>query len=244
VVIGHFLDTLRRAWDIPGPSPFIGLAALAGTALVLIVTGCEAQGHALQEAPPPPVPRSLADGSAPASTPVALRSYRGRPVLGVRTLSPRAHALGICPPDPSLRRPTLAGAWVSTDGLSVGYYARGTPPLWACDAVRIGGRLRPCSRAASPSRDPERLSRAGGSVGICGARRIGFMWIAAPRAARWALVDHESYWVAYRPPSSRLVRISGTKGVKPQGSFSARVAFFAAAGRLIREKTIQGFVAG
>lgn len=70
------------------------------------------------------------------------------------------------------------------------------------------------------------------------------MWIAAPVEARWALADHESYWVAYPTPSSRLVRISGVKGVKPQGSFSSHVAFFSAAGRLVREATIQGFVAG
>jgi len=218
---------------------------LPATALALIVGGCgKAQSHAREEAPPPPVPRMLADGSAPVVTPLALRSYRGLPVLGARALSPRSSSLGLCPPDPSLRRPTLAGAWVSTEGLSVGYHARGNPPLWACDAARIRGRLRPCSRAASPSRDPDRLARAGGSVGLCAGRRVAFMWIAAPAAAGWALSDHGSYWVAYRIPSSRLVRISGSNGVKAQGSFSVRVAFFSAPDRLLREERIQGFVAG
>jgi hypothetical protein len=245
VVTGRVAEKHRRAWDIPGPSTFGALAALTGTALALVATACGGgETEADRAAAPPPVPHTLADGSVPVASPEAPRNYRGRPVLVAKALSPRSATLRTCPPDPTLRGPTLAGAWVSTDGLSVGYYARGTPPLWACDAARIRGRLRPCSRAASPSRDPDRLVRAGGSVGMCGGRRIAFMWIAAPAKARWALVDHESYWTAYRSPRSRLLRISGTKGVNPQGSFRPRVAFLAATGDVLRVETIQGFVAG
>jgi hypothetical protein len=61
---------------------------------------------------------------------------------------------------------------------------------------------------------------------------------------RPTLVDHESYWTAYRTPRSRLLRISGTKGVNPQGSFRPRVAFLAATGDVLREETIHRFVAG
>jgi hypothetical protein len=70
------------------------------------------------------------------------------------------------------------------------------------------------------------------------------MWIAPPAAAGWALVDHGTFWIAYRVPRSRRLRISGTKGVNPQGSFRAHVAFLTPGGRLLQEKVIRGFVAG
>ena len=70
------------------------------------------------------------------------------------------------------------------------------------------------------------------------------MWIATPRRAAWALVDHGSFWVAYRAPRSRLVRISGITGINPQGSFRVRAAFLAVGGRRLAEATIRGFVAG
>jgi hypothetical protein len=70
------------------------------------------------------------------------------------------------------------------------------------------------------------------------------MWVAVPPRAAHVLVDHGSFWVAYPAPSSRLLRISGTKGVSVQGSFRARLAFVDADGRLLQEKTVRGFVAG
>jgi hypothetical protein len=167
-------------------------------------------------------------------------------VLGARAIPARSATLQKCPPDQSLRRRArFAGAWISTDGLSVGYFVRGAPPLFACDAARIGSRLRRCASAASPVRDPDRLAKAGGSLAICQTTPPrGFMWVAPPAGAAWVLVDHTSFWVAYRAPPSRLLRISGTKGVNPQGSFRARVAFLRLGGRLLREQTIRGSVAG
>jgi hypothetical protein len=167
-------------------------------------------------------------------------------VLGARAIPANAPMLRKCPPDPSLHgRTRFAGAWLSTDGLSVGWYVKDTPPLFACDAARIGSRLRRCGGAASPVRDPDRLAKAGGSVAICRTTRpLAFMWVARSAEAAWVLVDHGSFWVAYRAPQSRLLRISGTKGVNPQGSFRARIAFLRLGGRLLREETVRGFVAG
>jgi hypothetical protein len=209
----------------------------------LLGAGC---GNGAGATSAPAVPRTLADGSRPATLPSALRKYRSRPVLGARAIPPGAAILRKCLPDPSLRgRARFAAAWLSTDGLSVGYFVKGTPPLFACDAARLGSRLRRCTAAASPVRDPERLARAGGSVAICHTTRpLAFMWVAPPPGAAWVLVDHASFWVAYRAPQSRLLRISGTKGVNPQGSFRARIAFLRLGGRLLREERVRGFVAG
>jgi hypothetical protein len=186
------------------------------------------------------VPRALADGSSPAPLPQGLQTFHGKPVLGARALAPGTPAVRDCPADASLRgRTRVIGAWVSAEGLSVGYAVHGTPPLFACDATRVGGRWQRCARASSPTRDPERLVRAGGSVGLCGAR--AFMWIAPPVQSRWVLVEHASYWTAYPSPATRLLRVSGTKD---GSAFRVHVAFLTGDARLIAEKTIKGFVAG
>jgi hypothetical protein len=231
---------VRRARELPGPPAALRLVAAT---VVALAVGCGNGAGATSGAA---VPKTLADGSRPATLPAALRTYRSRPVLGARTIAAGAATLRKCLPDPSLRgRARLAGAWLSTDGLSVGYFVRGTPPLFACDAAPIRSRLRQCAGAASPVRDPDRLAKAGGSLGICHTTPPrGFMWVAPPASAAWVLVDHASFWVAYKAPPSRLLRVSGTKGVKPQGSFRARVAFLRLGGRLLREQTIRGSVAG
>jgi hypothetical protein len=243
LVAAHVAVHARRAREIPGPPAAVRLFAATVVALGVGSGSGAASGEGLRSSV---VPKTLADGSRPARLPAALRRYRSLPVVGARAIPANAAILRRCPPDPSLRgRRKLAGAWLSTDGLSVGYYVKGTPPLFACDAARLGSRLRRCTGAASPVRDPDRLAKAGGSLAICrAARPLAFMWIAPPAAAAWALVDHASYWVAYRTPRSRLLRISGTKGVNPQGSFRARIAFLRLDGRLLREETVRGSVAG
>jgi hypothetical protein len=186
------------------------------------------------------VPRALADGSSPAPLPQGLQTFHGKPVLGARALAPGAPAVRTCPADASLRgRTRVVGAWVSAEGLSIGYAVRGTPPLFACDATRVGGRWQRCARASSPTRDPERLVRAGGSVGMCGSR--AFMWIASPARSRWALVEHASYWTAYRTPQTRILRVSGTKR---SAVFRVHAAFLDGTARVLAEKTITGRVAG
>ena len=234
----------RRARGNPGPPASIRLVAATVVALgVGCGSGAASDG---QTAASSDVPKTLADGSRPTTLPAALRRYHSLPVLGARAIPAGAAMLRKCLPDPSLRgRTKLAGAWLSTDGLSVGYLVRGTPPLFACDAARSGSRLRRCTGAASPVRDPDRLAKAGGSVAICHTTPpLGFMWVAPPAGAAWVLVDHASFWVAYRAPQSRLLRISGTKGVNPRGSFRAHIALLRPGGRLLREMTVRGFVAG
>jgi len=246
VVAGPTAEHRGRARGIPGPPTPVQLASLVVLALGAIGVGCSSGAASHAPLSSPGVPRTLADGSRPVSLPPQLRRYRGLPVAGARTLSAHSTALRSCPPDPSLRgRTSLAGAWLSTDGLSVGYYVKGAPPLWACDAARTAGRLRRCAGGASPARTPDRVARAGGSVGICSvSKRVAFMWIASPARAGWALVDHGSFWVAYRTPKSRLLRISGTKGVNPQGSFRIAIAFLEPGGRVFAEEIVRGFVAG
>jgi hypothetical protein len=73
------------------------------------------------------------------------------------------------------------------------------------------------------------------------APRFGpFMWIAVPAATHWVLVDHVSYWVAYRVAGRRLLRISGLR----RGDLRVNVAFVDRSGHVRSERQARGYVAG
>lgn len=178
--------------------------------------------------------------------PAALRRFRGRPVVGAKELLRRARAARSCAPDPGLQIKSMGRAWLSTDGLSVEYLVEGSPPLVACGAVRRKGRWASCAFGVARSRDARRIELAGGGLDILCSRPgkpLAFMWIAVPRKAPWALVDHRSFWVAYRSRESRRIHITATHGIVGS-SLSVRVAFLDGRGRELAEKTATGYVAG
>jgi len=69
------------------------------------------------------------------------------------------------------------------------------------------------------------------------------MWVAAPVQAAWALVDHHSYWVSYRTKRTRLLRISGSRGIE-RSRFRVKLAYLDERGRTLRERQATGYVAG
>lgn len=117
---------------------------------------------------------------------------------------------------------------------------------FACDAVWIDGRWVHCGGRPARSRDPRRIELSGGGLNLCfrhGKKpRFGpFMWIAVPAETQWVLVDHYSYWVAYRAAGRRLLRISGLRRAP---DFRVKVAFLDRSGEVRRERQARGYVAG
>ena len=202
--------------------------------LLAIAGGCD-HGHTTKPVVAPVIPRALADGSSP----TRLHAFRGHPVLAARELSGRADAVRTGCLDPHTRaRARLSGAWLSTEGLTVEYsVSRSQTALIACDKIRVGQRWERCGLGAARSRVPGRIELAGGGLSVaCG---VAFMWIAVPDETAWALVDHGSFWLAYPTAGRRLIRVSKTA---ISGLF--HLAFLDRHGRLFREKSIRGVVAG
>jgi hypothetical protein len=109
----------------------------------------------------------------------------------------------------------------------------------------VDGKWVRCGGGSARSRDPRRVELSGGGLNLCfpsgGKPRFGpFMWIAVPRDL-WVLVDHYSYWVAYRPTGGRLLRISGHKRAR---EVRVNVVFVDPSGRVRREREAKGYVAG
>ena len=208
---------------------------------MLLVTGiarCDDEDSAV-----PSVPAVLADGSRPANLPAALRRFRDRPVLGAKEVGEDA-----VPFDPSCRgagaEARFSDAWLSTEGLTVTYVTGGTP--FACDRVFVHGRWRLCGVGSARSREPRHIELAGGGLDFCfragsKPRYHPFMWIAVPRATPWVLVDHYRYWVAYRTAGRRLLRISGLRRAR---DFRVKVVLADETGKVLRERTVRGYVAG
>jgi hypothetical protein len=214
-----------------------------------LAAGCDDGDKASSTEPAeslPPVPRTLADGSAPAKRPRALRRFHGRPVLAAKELAARSlPSRRWCPAARGGAR--FSTAWISTEGLTVSY-AVGRSPLVACDGLLVNGRWLLCGGSSAHFRDPARVEQAGGGLSLCWnsdarPRYRLFMWIAAPVQAPWVLVDHRDYWVSYRTRGTRLLRISGLLGTE-RSRFRVKLAYLDERGRTLRERQATGSVAG
>lgn len=232
---------------LPGRRQMPGIRLVMASVAVLFVScACESEkgdkGKA-ETAPSPPVPSRLADGSAPLVLPRTLRSFRGLPVIGVKQLAGARRTQRSCPPNPSLSTDGVLGAWLSTDGLSVGYLVQGRSRLYTCDALRVSNRWASCAGAHSPFADARRVIAAGGGHNICalGQTKASFLWIQAIRDG-WVLVNHGSYWSAYEARRKRLLRVSFPRVTA--GSIRARIADISARGTVLSEREVRGAVAG
>jgi hypothetical protein len=225
-------------------------AGLVCSALFLaLAAGCDDGDKASSTEPAaglPPVPRTLADGSAPAELPAALRRFDGRPVLRAKRLAARSVSVRTwCPA--ARARARFSTAWISTEGLTVSY-AVGRSAPFACDGVLVNRRWVLCGGSSAHFRDPARVEQSGGGLNLCWnpnkrPRYRAFMWVAAPVQAAWALVDHHSYWVSYRTNRTRLLRISGLRGIE-RSRFRVKLAYLDERGRTLRERQATGYVAG
>ena len=215
--------------------------------LAAMAAGCDDgnRGRSQTGTAPIETPSVLADGSMPAPLPVGLRRFRGRPVLGAKELSARSVPMRSNCLDPALReRATFSRAWLSTDGLTRQYVVERSPGvrLVACDAIRHQGRWLRCGLGHASSLDPGQIETAGGGLSfVCDdlARATSFMWVGPPRTAMWTLVDHGSYWLAYRSSGRRLLRVS-----KAGRAFHLHVVYLGRRARLVRERIVTGAVAG
>lgn len=211
--------------------------ALASSVLLLAVAAACGGGDDKQAetSEPPPVPRELADGTDPVPMPDAIRRFRGLPVIQTKELPGQAAEL-LCPPDKSREgRTTPVGAWISTEGLSVGYGIIGTTELHACDALFVDGDWKKCASTSLAASSAEEFTQKE-SARICDEPEParGFIWIVVPSGVSWALVDHRSFWVAYLAASKQVLRISN-----PGESFEATVAFVDGRGNPLGERQIK-----
>jgi hypothetical protein len=221
--------------------------AAGGIALTLVLVAAAVQGRAgsSQIAPgtvattrPPPV---LANGDPPRRLPAVVRRFSRRPIIGAKRVR-RGAPTGRCRRE---RGERVVTAWLSPDGLSVIYSNPRSHGPRACDFVRVGGRWRLCSFGVARSRDPARIARAGGALGLCnwGRRWRAFVWTPSSSRAAWALVERGGYWVAYPAAGMRLIRISGTEGIAGH-RFRVNVVFLDARGRVVERRRVVGAVAG
>jgi len=187
-------------------------------------------------------PTRLADGTRPPTLPVALRRFEGLPVVGAR-LVVRPAVPRWCGANRLDRRLT---AWLSPDGLSIVYSDRRSALPRACDVVRVDSRWARCSVGIARSRDPARIARAGGALGVCTRRGRwrAFMWVASSPRAAWALVRRQRFWVAYRTSGARLIRISGSERGRRADRFRTTVVFLDGRGRVVERRRVVGAVAG
>ena len=219
-------------------------AAVASAGLLLVAVGCSGGDSAKSTEttkPPPPVPSKLADGTTPAPMPDELRRFRGRKVIQAKTLPGQAAEL-LCPEAEELHeRVTPVGAWISTDGLSVGYSISGQTALHACDAEFIDGRWKSCSRKTLTldAFSAEELTKEERAA-VCDdpSPSRGYVWVAVPSGAAWALVDHRSFWVAYFAVNLPAIRVSTTEGLG-SGSEHGTLAFVDQNGRAVPERQIE-----
>jgi hypothetical protein len=232
---------LRRTIDAMGrPSPTAFAALLAAVAAAVAVGAAAGARSGLAAARPPAV---LADGSRPAMVPAAVRRFARRPVLGAKRIAIRALPRS-CRANPRGRR---VRGWLSPEGVSIVYTDRRSSLPRACDAILVGRRWERCSVGVARSRDPRRIQRAGGALGVCtrGGRWRAFMWIRSSRRSAWALVARRGYWVAYRTAGVRLIRISGTERRAARADrFRTTVVFLDRRGRVVERRRVVGAVAG
>lgn len=213
----------------------IGPVLASFVLLLAMAAGCGGGDDDAERSEPPPVPRELADGTEPAPMPEVLKRFRGRPVIQAKELPGQAAEL-LCPPDKAYEgRTASVGAWVSTEGLSVGYGIIETTELHTCDALFEESDWKKCGTTNLVADSPEQLTEKE-SARTCDdpepAR--GFMWIVVPPQVSWALVDHRSFWVAYLAANKQLIRISN-----PGESFEAGVAFVDGQGAAISDVQIE-----
>jgi len=223
----------------------IGAALASSVLLPALGAGCGGNdGGPNESSKPPPVPHTLADGTKPAAMPDGLRRFGGLPVIEAKELPGQAGEL-LCPADRSLEgRTQPAGAWISTEGLSVGYGVPDSSQLYSCDAVSVDGHWKTCATTLLTVHSSEELTKAKSATTCSDPEPTrGFVWIAVPSGAAWALVDHRSFWTAYLAFNRPVLRISGTEGVDPGDSVEARIAFVDERGRKVTETEIKGAVA-
>jgi hypothetical protein len=217
-------------------------AAVASAGLLLVSAACSSgDSKSTETTEPPPVPSELADGTTPAPMPKGVRRFRARNVIQAKTLPGQAAEL-LCPEAEELReRVTPVGAWISTDGLSVGYSISGETALHSCDAEFVDGRWERCSQktltlVAASAAELAKEERAAVCEDPPPSR--GYVWVAVPSGTAWALVDHRSFWVAYFAVNQGAIRVSTTEGL---GSGSARgtIAFVDQDGRVVTGREIE-----
>ena len=167
--------------------------------------------------------------------PAGLRRFRGRPVIGAKELPDFAAKL-ICPPQKKVEnQATLVGAWLSPDGLAVGYGV-GNSQLYSCDAAPAGGRLKKCAETLVEGDSLAKITQAE-SPATCSDPKPGrsFMWVAVPsQQTAYALVDNGSFWVAYQTSGKPLLRVTANEELGSAASFRAKVVFVNAQGRSLQ----------
>jgi hypothetical protein len=210
---------------------------------VLVSAACSGgdSSKSTETTKPPPVPSELADGTTPSPMPKGVRRFRAGKVIQAKTLPGQAAEL-LCPEAEELHeRVTPVGAWISTDGLSVGYSISGQTALHSCDAEFVDGRWKSCSRKtltldAFSAEELTKKERAAVCEDPSPSR--GYVWVAVPSGAAWALVDHRSFWVAYFAVNLPAIRVSTTEGLR-SGSEHGTLAFVDQNGRVIPGREIE-----
>ena len=210
---------------------------------MLVSTACSGDdgGTSTAATKPPPVPSELADGTTPSPMPDGVRRFRGRKVIQTKVLPVQAAQL-LCPEAEELHeRVTPVGAWISTDGLSVGYAINGESALHSCDAEFVDGRWERCSQntVTLDALSAEELTKEE-SAAVCEdpPPSRGYVWVAVPSGTAWALVDHRSFWVAYFAVNKPAIRVSTTEGLS-SGSPNGTLAFVDQDGRVVTEQEIE-----
>jgi hypothetical protein len=218
-------------------------AAVASAGLLLFAAACNGDDGArsTEASKPPPVPGKLADGTTPAPMPDGVRRFRARKVIQAKVLPGQAAEL-LCPEAEELReRVTPVGAWISTDGLSVGYSINGEATLHSCDAEFVDGRWERCSQKTLTLDAPsaEELTKEERAA-VCEdpPPSRGYVWVAVPSGTAWALVDHRSFWVAYFAVNQPAIRVSTTEGLS-SGSARGILAYVDQDGRVVAEREIE-----
>lgn len=210
----------------------IGSALASSLLLIGALAGCGGGKKASKPSKPPPVPTRLADGTTPPTMPAGLRRFRGRPVIRAKELPDFAAKL-LCPPQRKVEsQATLVGAWLSPDGLSVGYGV-GNSQLYSCDAAPASGRLKKCAESLVEGDSLEKIARSE-SPATCSDPKPGrsFMWVGVPsQQTAFALVDNRSFWVGYATASKPLLRVTANEELDSADSFRARVVFLNNQGR-------------
>lgn len=211
----------------------IAIASALASSLLLIgaLAGCSGGKKASKPSKPPPVPTTLADGTAPPTLPSGLRRFRGKPVIAAKEL-PDFAAKVLCPPQKKVENQViLVGAWLSPDGLSVGYGV-GNSQLYSCDASAVNEHLKQCAESLVEGESIAKIADSE-SPATCSDPEPGasFMWVAPPSQAAYALVDNRSFWIAYPTRSKPLLRVAANEELGSADSFRARVVFVNGQGR-------------
>lgn len=218
-------------------------AAIASAGLLLVATACNGDDGATstETTKPPPVPSKLADGTTPSPMPDGVRRFRARKVIQAKALPGQAAQLLCAEAEELHDRVTPVGAWISTDGLSVGYSISGETALHSCDAEFVDGRWKRCSQKTLTldALSAEELTKEERAV-VCEdpPPSRGYVWVAVPSRTAWALVDHGSFWVAYFAVNQPAIRVSTTEGLS-SGSAGGTLAFVDQDGRLVTEQQIE-----